>query len=49
MLKEPVNIKDYHNLTLKLLAWPQGADEKQGYLKEKVFYAPEGKLVLTLE
>lgn len=34
MLKEPVNIKDYHNLTLKLLAWPQGADEKQGYLKE---------------
>lgn len=34
MLKEPVNIKDYHNLTLKLLAWPQGADAKQGYLKE---------------
>ena len=34
MFKEPVNIKDYHNLTLKLLAWPQGADKDQGYLKE---------------
>ena len=34
MLKEPVNIREYHNLTLQVLAWPQGADDQKGYLKE---------------
>ena len=34
MFKEPVKAADYKDLTLQLLAWPQGADANQGYLKE---------------